>query len=451
MKSLKDTIEIRKKQFIDISSYLKNDYKREKNLKEFKVEHRSKLYIIAKRIGKYLQKKGFHKLVSFVHKNLNLDQYQYSYTMTDFLIPDNQEFISNAFRIILQTEPTKEENEYYLTLLKSGMKSKMQIVTILRFSPEGKIKKLKISGIKKRYIIFTIYEMPVIGQLVKVLYRVWTMPKLIQKINCLENDLFNATQDLKKSQKDLEKDVKERLSIPDIPNYKEIESIDFFTQSKKGFAYDENISALNYDEQYYSLFENAFYNHDAVLKKQEIYLDYLPKINSSISQHLDIGCGRGEFLTLLRKNDFHSLGVDINSLEIKKLKEQNFDVEHIDMIKFLEKTTKTFSSISALQVIEHIDYDTLKEFVNLSYQKLELSGAIILETINPHNKVAFNSFYMDETHKRPLPPEMVAFLLQYVGFKDVKFIYSSPMPPEFRSINDERINYHDYAVIGYKI
>ena len=120
------------------------------------------------------------------------------------------------------------------------------------------------------------------------------------------------------------------------------------------------------------------------------------------------------------------------------------------MIDFLQTTPKTFSSISALQVIEHIDHDTLKKFILLSYEKIKKGGVIMLETINPHNPVAFNSFHMDETHKKPLPPEMVAFMLQYIGFKDVKFVFISPMHEEFRSKIDERINYHDYAVIGYK-
>jgi len=242
------------------------------------------------------------------------------------------------------------------------------------------------------------------------------------------------------------------MQMPPVPNILEIEANDFLLDAQKNFPYPlEKLDKFKKDELYYSMFESTFYNHKVVLEKQKIYLNYMPKnINTATAPHLDIGCGRGELLSILENNNYKTIGIDINSLEIKHLKEQGFNVEHRDMIDFLQTTPQIFSSISAIQVIEHIDHDTLKKFISLSYEKIEKDGVIMLETINPHNPVAFNSFHMDETHTKPLPPEMVAFMLQYIGFKDVKFIFISPMHEEFRSRIDERINYHDYAVIGYK-
>ena len=246
--------------------------------------------------------------------------------------------------------------------------------------------------------------------------------------------------------------LQDDLHIPDIPDFAEIKTQNYLQKSFENFPYTkEQYKKFKESELYYSLFENIFYNHEVVLQKQKVYLKYIPKTNSQKHPHLDIGCGRGEFLTNLKEKSIVAKGIDINSIEINTLSSQGYDVEVADMITYLKKSKQKFSSISALQVIEHIDYDTLKTFITLSYKKIQKGGVIILETINPHNKVTFNSFYMDETHKRPLPPEMVAFMLQFYGFKDIRFVYTSPMPKEFRNKHHLNINYHDYAVVGYKI
>jgi O-antigen chain-terminating methyltransferase len=105
--------------------------------------------------------------------------------------------------------------------------------------------------------------------------------------------------------------------------------------------------------------------------------------------------------------------------------------------------------LSALQVVEHLDMDTIKIFLKNSLNLLKNNGCLIIETVNPHSPFAFGGFYMDETHIRPIPPEQLTFLMQWCGFKDIEVIYSSPLPEEFISTEIKR-NYYDYALIGYK-
>ena len=250
----------------------------------------------------------------------------------------------------------------------------------------------------------------------------------------------------------LKDEILVKLTQPSIPNSIQIQADDYLKEALVNLPqYKNDVLTFDQKELYYSLFENVFYNHKVVLEKQKVYLHCISENNSINYPHLDIGCGRGEFLTILKDANYTAQGIDINSLEVNQLIKKGFKVEQADMLVFLQTTTQTFSSISALQVVEHIDYATLKKFLQLSYENLQTDGSIILETINPHNKVAFNSFYMDETHKRPLPPEMLAFMLQFIGFKNVQLIYTSPMPEEFRSKENLNINYHDYAVVGYKL
>jgi len=386
------------------------------------------------------------------------------YEIDDFTKFYNEDFIFKAFEGILKREPIQEEKDFYLPYLKSGKKSKTEIILLIRFSEEGKEKDVKILGIKKRYFVLQLFKLPIIGYLIQILYMIFSLPKFIQRINHFENSVWASKIDNQKlSEVDnrlahkIKTELNDRLNqkIDEkiiIPNSLEVKANDFLGEAIKNFSYPiSKFNEFNKDELYYSLFETVFYQHKVIIEKQKIYLKFIPKINSIKNPHLDIGCGRGEFITILKNSKYEVVGVDINSLEVNELKKKGFNVYHKDMIDFLQNHFGTFSSISALQVIEHIDYDILRKFLTLAYEKIEDGGVLIVETINPHNKIALNNFYMDETHKRPLPPEMIAFLLQWIGFKNIKFQFTSPMPEEFRSKNDYRINYHDYAVIGYKL
>ena len=74
---------------------------------------------------------------------------------------------------------------------------------------------------------------------------------------------------------------------------------------------------------------------------------------------------------------------------------------------------------------------------------------LIAETLNPLSPIALNSFYMDETHIKPLPPEMVAFLMEWSGFNVERTVYTAPIPAEHRT-DDARANYYNYAIICRK-
>ena len=198
---------------------------------------------------------------------------------------------------------------------------------------------------------------------------------------------------------------------------------------------------------YYSLFEDAFYESKIVKEKQKIYINYLN--NTSKKSHLDLGCGRGEFLELLNENKIPSRGIDINQLEIRRLEDNNFNVELIDIDSFFQENNSYYSSISALQVFEHLNILQIKSTIHNMFKSLEVGGAVIIETVNPHSYFAFGGFYMDETHIRPIPPEQLTFIMQWYGFKEIEVVYSSKLPDEFM-VSDMKRNYYDYALIGYK-
>ena len=175
---------------------------------------------------------------------------------------------------------------------------------------------------------------------------------------------------------------------------------------------------------YYYLFENIFYNKETITKIQTNYIKYVPK--NSDKKFLDIGCGRGEFLGLLKENNICAKGIEINKLEADLLAHKGFDVINMEAIKFLKNTAEIFSGISLIEVVEHLSFDDIFELISLAYKKIESGGKIIIETLNPQNISNLKFFYLDLTHIRPVTFQTLQFMCEFVGFKNCKLLYSVP-------------------------
>jgi len=222
---------------------------------------------------------------------------------------------------------------------------------------------------------------------------------------------------------------------------KEISNFDFGLWKEK---YGEDL--------FYFLFEQQFRGKSKIIKEwQKVYIDYVKTafLKNQHKKWLDIGCGRGEFLELLKENEVPSIGVDINQVNIDICKSRGLNVEKIDAVKFLEKSEdNSFCGISALQVIEHFDTGTLKKFLVLCYNKLSYNGILILETVNIRNKIASKNFYIDITHKQPIMPEFLKMYLEYIGFNNVVVVY---ITHEKLDKGIESFDCPDYALIAEKL
>jgi len=215
---------------------------------------------------------------------------------------------------------------------------------------------------------------------------------------------------------------------------------------------EESASRDDGDVLYLS-FENVFRGTESeILLRQQKYVSYsLEAYNNTGKYFLDVGCGRGEFLKILDKAFVSAKGLDISSLSCKNLKKQGFDVECVDANTFLDGLDdNTLSGISALQLIEHLTHDDLKKFIALAFKKTAKGGVIVLETVNTKSISSLSNFYLDMSHRKPLPTELMKFLLEWYGFKDIQIVYSSPCVEELRVRRLNEYNYMDYAVIGWK-
>jgi SAM-dependent methyltransferase len=206
--------------------------------------------------------------------------------------------------------------------------------------------------------------------------------------------------------------------------------------------------------------------------------DYLP-LFADAGDVVDLGCGRGEFLDLLREQGLRARGVDLNHEMAETSRARGFEVAEQDALGFLAaQPDASIGGLFAAQVVEHLEPGYLMRLIETAFHKLRPGGVIVLETINAACWLAFiESYIRDLTHIRPLHPETLQYLVRASGFSQVEIRFRPPeaegdrlesvprvpadAPPGLAAITDvvngnvARLNarlftYLDYAAVGRK-
>ena len=186
------------------------------------------------------------------------------------------------------------------------------------------------------------------------------------------------------------------------------------------------------DQSYrYVAFENRFRGSTDEIRAR--VAAYLPQFEGA-SDVLDVGCGRGEFLDLLRERGISATGVDINHDMVELCRARGLEVVQSDALVHLEQLDDgALGGLFAAQVVEHLEPSRLLAFIDAAHRKLRPGAPLALETINVASWSAFfRSYVRDITHVRPVHPETLQFLVSTAGFRNARIVYRSPYPEEER-------------------
>ena len=136
---------------------------------------------------------------------------------------------------------------------------------------------------------------------------------------------------------------------------------------------------------------------------------------------IDIGCGRGELLEMLRDDGFQAIGVDSNDTQLEIARRHGVAVVHGDASHYLRTLgDDSVLAVTGIHVVEHIPFTDLVRLMQEVSRVLKSGGVAIFETPNPRNLiVSGTTFHLDPTHVRPLPFEVMQVLLETVGFGEV--------------------------------
>ena len=174
---------------------------------------------------------------------------------------------------------------------------------------------------------------------------------------------------------------------------------------------------------------------------------------------LDLGCGRGELLEVLRDAGIPARGVDANPGCVAVCAAKGLCAETADLFTFLSGTGEEFDGIVSAQVVEHLPPLRVPELVRLASERLKQGGLLAIETPNPECLAIFAThFWIDPTHTRPVPATLLSFWMEEAGLGAVEVIALNPAEesvPALRSLpHDLRAALFgglDYAIFARKL
>jgi SAM-dependent methyltransferase len=179
---------------------------------------------------------------------------------------------------------------------------------------------------------------------------------------------------------------------------------------------------------------------EAIRERQRPYVE----VFRGAAPVLDVGCGRGELVGLLRDAGIDARGIDADADMVAYARGDGLDVEQADAVTYLERLDDAaLGGIFMAQVVEHLPASTLARTLELAARKLRPGGVLVAETINPLSPLALRNYFADLTHAQPLVPETLELVARQVGFVDT----------EIRFLNEpgERLTEPDDPVIAANV
>ena len=218
-------------------------------------------------------------------------------------------------------------------------------------------------------------------------------------------------------------------------------------------------------DAFYVAFEEEFRgSREEIINRLKVYLPLIEeaKVGTPELPILDVGCGRGEWLELLRDSGYAARGLDVNRVILEQCRARKIDVIESDVIAYLKSLQDaTIGVVTGFHIVEHLPFEVIIHLFDESLRVLKPGGIIIFETPNPQNVLTGScNFYFDPTHRNPIPSPTLKFIAENRGFCQVKTLPLHPYPDTYKIKGDgsqleDRFNRYfygeqDYAVIGFK-
>lgn len=222
------------------------------------------------------------------------------------------------------------------------------------------------------------------------------------------------------------------------------------------------VAAVSFD---YGAFEDRFRgDREHVRGQLGRYLGYFPTPASG--PVVDLGCGRGEFLELLRESGVVAWGVEADARRAANCGALGLDVRTGDALQVLEAVADaSLGGVVSFQVVEHLTLGKTVRLLAVARRKLRPGGCLIVETVNVQSLITFTrAWTIDPSHRQPMHPLTLRFLAEQAGFARCELLYGSEVEPgtalepadggEASGRNVARLNAllfapQDYAVVAW--
>ncbi len=179
-----------------------------------------------------------------------------------------------------------------------------------------------------------------------------------------------------------------------------------------------------------------------------------------LGEVLDIGCGHGEFLEVMRDSGVQARGIDSSPESVAYCRAKGLAVEQADLFTYLDGLADcSLDGIFSSQVVEHLPGDRIPSMIRLCAAKLRSGGVLAIETPNPSCLAIFAThFYLDPTHIRPVPSALLAFYMGENGLGGIQVEERFPAADSFpelmelpESFRDKFFGGLDYVIFATKL
>ena len=423
------------------------------------------------------------------------------YHVNDLLQYHDREFIWNAYKALLKREPDEHGLAAFLALLRSGNRNKIDILASLHSSAEGKRAGVKVAGLSTPALIRKIYRVPVIGYFTEMMVAIARLPTLVRSQRQIENhliaqqerlaghithsnhqlwDRIRENHDVAQREADSLRDAS--LALQDsltklaqhhnqtaVLQHQQMSALfceqQRLSSNKRSYRRDSNLDAQqqtfasNFEGIEAALSEHLRGNPDALKTDLDFYLSLLNASRVS-GEVLDLGCGRGVWLEHLKKAGLQGKGVEANGQLVEAGRQRGLEIIHGDVIEHLRGLPEaSLQAVTGFHLLEHFEFQDLLQLLVEIHRVLRPGGVVVVETPNPKNLVVGAcNFYADPTHRQPLFPETLQFLLDSVGFAQTRITYLHPAEgspfnnsePGSRELHAWLFGPRDFAAIGWK-
>jgi O-antigen chain-terminating methyltransferase len=414
----------------------------------------------------------------------------------------DEQFVKAAYRVVLRREPDQDGFSHYLTLLRGGTASKVNILIRFFRSEEGRSRSKTPAWLWVRFLAEQLLKLPIIGYLIDLLQSIVRLPSLKRslertdlhqyaQINRVDHAATAALRRLRhisagsvrsgsgssrrakaasaRSLHALESAVSRlecRLDTLD-SDLQDLklggQSLDRALSGRRGAALKAALEASNYPRTPDEMVKMFLRHHCEMLRgderdikqRLEVYLPFVSALPAAGLPVLDLGSGRGEWLKVLAENGIRGHGIEINWAFVEGSRGAGHSVRHGDFLELLDELSDCSQrAVTAFHVIEHIHLEDQLALLTHAKRILAPAGALIIETPDPLNPtVGYHDFYKDPTHLKPVPVDLWTTMLDFAGFGRYEILRLNPDEEAKADVATTESGVsagRDYAVIAYK-
>ncbi|MCY4109642.1 MAG: class I SAM-dependent methyltransferase [Chloroflexi bacterium] len=163
-------------------------------------------------------------------------------------------------------------------------------------------------------------------------------------------------------------------------------------------------------------YEFRGFDRERVQAARAAFLGYFP----DGGRILDVGAGRGEFLSAASEAGFRAEGLDSDRKAVAAAVESGLRVVHADAHDFLLTHPGEFDGVFCSHLIEHLSPTGAKRLIAAVAKALTPEGVLCVVTPNPGSMATItHEFWRDPSHVRPYDLEALEFLCISVGLEIV--------------------------------